>query len=127
LNRRQVLGIGGAGVAVVAVGGFLLLGGGPSGPAGTAEAFVNNLNNGDGQAAADLLHPDSRLSESQVSQTAALFGQVDISIQGSEVTEQADGQATVEIEATAQGQTNTLSLEMRQANGEWRVFSFSEV
>lgn len=126
LNRRQVLGIGGAGVAVVAVGGFLLLGG-SSGPAGTAESFVNALNNGDGQAAADLLHPDSSLTENRVSQLATLFGQVDISIQGSEVAQQSDGRAIVEIRASAQGQTNTLRMEMRQTNGEWLVYSFQGV
>lgn len=126
LNRRQLLGIGGAGVAVVAVGGFLLLGG-SSGPAGTAESFVNALNNGDGQAAADLLHPDSSLTENRVGQLATLFGQVDIGIQGSEVTQQSDGRAIVEIEASAQGQTNTLRMEMRQTSGEWLVYSFQGV
>ena len=125
LNRRQVLGIGG-GVAVAAVGGFLLLGGGGGGgPAGTAESFLNALNSGDGQAAADLLHPDSPLGESQVTQLATLFSQVDISIQSSEVTTESEGQATVEVTASAQGQTQTLTFQMRQSNGEWLVFGFS--
>ena len=118
-----MLGIGGAGVAVVAVGGFLLLGGGPGGPAGTAKAFVNNLNNGDGQAAADLLHPDSSLSEGQVTTWASQIRQFEVSVDGAEVVQQSESQATVEVTVFAQGQSQTETIEVRQADGGWGVYS----
>ena len=124
LSRRQVLGIGGAGIGVVAVGGFVLLGGG-GGPAGNAESFVNALISGDGQAAADLLHPESPLSEQDVREQAVGTGGVNIEVQGAEVIEQSDDQATVEVTALVEGTEAPLRLDMRTANGEWRVFAFS--
>lgn len=123
LSRRQVLGLGGAGVGVLAVGGFLLLGGG-GGPAGTAESFVNALNNGDAQAAADLLHPDSALTQQQISQFTTTFGPAPLSVEGAEVVQQSDGQATVEVSISFQGETQPVPVQVRQANGEWLVYSF---
>ena len=122
LTRRQLLGIGG-GAAVAAVGGFLLLGGGPSGPAGTAEAFMQALVDGNGQAAADLLHPDAQVSESQASTWASQISQFDVSVDGAEVVQESDGRATVEVTVSAQGQSQAETIEVRQANGEWQVYA----
>jgi len=117
-----VLGIGGAGVAVAAVGGFLLLGG-SGGPAGTAESFMNALASGDGQAAADLLHPDSSLSEGQVTTWASQISQFEVSVDGAEVVQQSESQATVDVTVSAQGQSQTETIEVRQADGGWGVYS----
>ena len=122
LSRRQVLGIGGAGVAVAAVGGFLLLGG-SGGPGGTAESFMNALISGDPQGAADLLHPDAQVGQAQLATIATGLSQLDASVEGSEVTEETEDRATVEVTVAAQGQTQPVTHDMRTANGEWRVYS----
>jgi hypothetical protein len=117
-----VLGIGGAGVAVAAVGGFLLLGG-SGGPGGTAESFMNALIDGNAQGAADMLHPNAPLGQAQVSAWATGLSQLDASVEGSEVTQETEERATVEVTVSAQGQTQPVTLDMRTANGEWRVYS----
>ncbi|MEF8887434.1 MAG: hypothetical protein V5A30_06465, partial [Haloarculaceae archaeon] len=98
--------------------------GGGGGPAGTAESFVNALNDGNAQAAGELLHPDSPLTQQQLSQFTATFGPAQLSIGGAEVVQQSDGQATVEVSVTFQGETQPVPVQVRQADGEWLVYRF---
>lgn len=124
LSRRQVLGIGG-GVAAIAVGWYFFSGGrGSAGetPTGTAEAFVNALNNGNGQRATELLHPNSPVPESAIQQLAQRYGRVSTGIESMRVTEESEGQATVEVMLSGVGSPMRISL--RTSNGDWRVYSF---
>lgn len=124
LSRRQVLGIGG-GVAAVAVGWYFISGGADSAgetPTGTAEAFVNALNNGNGQRATELLHPNSPVPESVIQQLAQRYDQASTSIESIRVTEESEGQATVEVMLSGVG--SPMRIRLRPSNGNWRVYSF---
>jgi hypothetical protein len=125
----------GGGAAAVAVGGFLVLGGGGpgSGPAGTAEKFVNALDAGNQDRVEQLLHSEASGAD-QIGFMMGVFEQAEINVQGTEVVEEREqgeqqiAVVDVQAEATVEGATNTdtLTIELRTEDGDWKVWNLQQ-
>lgn len=112
----------------MAVGGagFLLLGGGGGGgPKGTARSFVSDVVNGNAESASEMLHPDAPIQ--QVPSTGTP-DQGSVSVTGATITSESEGRATVdvtiELSSGSFSTTSTATVEVRQYEGEWRVWRF---
>lgn len=98
----------------------------PDGPAETAAAFQTALIETDVEGANDRLHGDSPIGEVTTSHTES-YQDADIELDGTEVLEENDTTATVEVSMTVSsdnGRQTTPSLvyELRTEDGEWRVY-----
>jgi len=123
-------------VASTGLAGCSLLGGddGGDGPQQPIHDAANALESEDADAYRSAYHPDSEerpaddLSFEQVNYT-------DVTIERIETLEQNDGNATVEVEMSStteitfngetrsESQTTTSQFEVRQYEGEWRIWS----
>lgn len=128
-TRRQYLG-GSAAVLTAATAGCsgLLGGGGGGDPAASVETYLNAIDEGDAETANGLLHPDgsaTEISDEQAEQLSAAT----ITVESTEVLEQGDGRADVEVSFTMgfDGQENsqTSLVELQTHDGEWKLYSGS--
>jgi ketosteroid isomerase-like protein len=97
--------------------------------------------NGNTQAAAKMLHPESRLSESQLDMMSGAMAQssqmnnVNINVKNAEVvsgggdSNQATVDLTIKISASMGGQSmsqeSSGTVELRKYEGSWKVWSMS--
>lgn len=113
-------------------------GGGGDGPESPVYAGVNAMAAGDAEAFREAHHPDS---EERPGEDFSWEGTAytDASVEDAEVLEQGDGNATVRadisftMEVTIDGETqttsqnNTVEYEVREYEGEWRIWSTTTV
>ena len=128
MRRRQYI----TATAVAATAGLAgcsgVLGGGGGGPAGTAKSWVKAANNGNEDKVEKLTHSDSPMQGSMGFVLTA-YEQADVSINSTNVLENEDDVAIVEMEATAKlegegEQTSTSEMELRTEDGSWRMWAF---
>jgi hypothetical protein len=103
----------------------LLGGGGGGGPKGTAKSFVKNVLNGNTESASQMLHPDAPIQQVPSTGTPE---QGSVSVSGATITSESEGRATVDVSIKLSSgsfsTTSTATVEVRQYEGEWRVWSF---
>ena len=108
------------------------VGGGSGGgaPASAARSYFQAFDEGNLGRVQELTHPDGPAAN-QVPQNEEEFQQVaefvNITVEGTEVIEQGDGIATVEMtlttEVEGEEQTQTNRVELRRHNGQWKIYS----
>lgn len=132
MQRRQFMATAAATVATASVAGCSgILGGddgGGSGPESAVQNYVDAVNDNDVGALKDSIHSESPEAGGSISESD--LEPVDMSLESSEVTQgPEDGQATVEaeIEFTYMGesQTDTMTFDVREEDGEWKIYSTS--
>lgn len=125
VSRRHYLG-GAAALATAATAGCSgILGGGGGSPEGAVQEFYTALNEGDADSANALLHPDGGADEI-TQQQADQLSQADFSVDSTEVVEQGDEQAIVEVTVTmsmmGQEETQSSQVELRTHDGQWKIW-----
>lgn len=126
-SRRRYLG---ATAAVVSVGlagcNDILGGGGGGGPEAAVERFADAMDRGDREAMENLIHPDSPQAGQLTNQTVSGLAEADVTLESTEVVEQGDGRATVNVTITlpanGQEQTTEQQWELRTHEGEWKLY-----
>lgn len=131
MERRQfLLGTG----AVCLAAGAGCLGFFEDGPDEVAESFVEHLNEGEFEKANTLIHSESTIDGAGQAATllAAVYGvdsvieTLDISVQDSEIIEETDDEATVAVtvvvDLIVEEAEDTIELDMRTEDGDWRVW-----
>lgn len=130
VGRRELL-IGGVALAGVAAGGVFFLGSdGNDSPEAVMERYYREYADGDVEALNDLTHTESpdypvddQLTEEVLQQ---LREEIDVDVEETELVEENDDVAVVEITVTFSGQnrenTETDRWELRTEDGEWKVW-----
>jgi ketosteroid isomerase-like protein len=121
MKRRQYLTVTAAVTAGLAgCTGFL-----NDDPDEVVEQFYQALDDGDREAANDLVHsgsPQGEISEDEMSDLEDL----DITVEGTEIVEESDDTAEVEAELTIESDgdtsTDTTTVELRTEDGDWKVY-----
>lgn len=132
-SRREFLKYG-VGAAVVAGGGYFawttFLS--SSGPAETVRNFYTSLDDGNTQKASDMIHSESPKKGTLRSDSSefanAMLAQVDVSVDSTDVVTETETRATVETTLTVSmgdlgDQTDTMTVELRKEDGEWKIYS----
>jgi hypothetical protein len=127
MRRRQYL----KATAVASTAGLAgcsgILGGGGGGPAGVAKSWVKAANNGNEDKVEKLTHSESPMAGS-MGMILQIYEEVNVSVQSTEVLEEGEESATVEMKIKAsrdgESQTSTSEMELRTEDGNWRVFTF---
>ena len=123
MRRRHLL---------VATVGALAIGGcgdvlGEDEPAEAVEAYVDALDDGDADAANEMLHPDGEMEPVTDVDLAALE-EFDLRVEGAETIEEDDDRAVVEFELALShpefGDVPSVGeMELRTDEGEWRIWA----
>ncbi|WP_121820653.1 nuclear transport factor 2 family protein [Halostella salina] len=125
MQRRQYLGAATT-TAAAGLAGCMDLGIlGGNGPAAVVEQFYQALDDGDRGTANDLIHSESPQGEIG-EQEMAQFESYDITVESTEVLDESDDTAEVEVELTleadGESSTNTMTVELRTEGGDWKVY-----
>jgi hypothetical protein len=93
-------------------------------PESTVVEFYAAIDEGDAERARELLHDESPEAENMA---LSGFGDVDLSIESTELVEESESRATVEytlvIESSGGSEEVTNEHELRKQDGEWRIWS----
>jgi hypothetical protein len=126
MERRQFLGLSGI-VVTSAMSGCIdslpIVGGG--GPGGAAENFIQAANQGNAEEVRSLVHPESPVRGEITGSGLGMMEEADVSVEGTEVVEQNDDSAIVEVTASVRGETGSLQLEMRKDGDQWKVWDMA--
>lgn len=121
MDRRRYLGVAVTATAALAGCSGVL----SSGPDAAIEQFYQAVDDGDREAANDLIHSESpvgKLTEDDM----ARFEDMDITVESTEVVEESDDTAQVEAELTmesdGESSTETITYELRKENGGWKLY-----
>lgn len=130
LGRRELL-IGGVVLAGVAAGGFVFLGSDDDdSPEAVMENYYQAYADGDVERINDLTHTESpdypvdeQLTDEEIDQ---LRNEIEVDVEETDLVEENDEQAVVEITVTFSGMgrenTETQRWELRTEGGEWKVW-----
>lgn len=125
VNRRACLAVIGGGLTTSLAGCSSLPLIGSDGPDDVVEAFIGAIQDGDREAANDLIHPDSPQGEFSEEEWEEAQGFDTIEVEILEVEEN-DDEATVTSEMTVgwDGETMTDETEwvLRTHDGEWKIW-----
>ncbi|WP_159899930.1 DUF4878 domain-containing protein [Salinirussus salinus] len=100
-----------------------IVGGG--GPGGAAENFIQAANQGNAEEVRSLVHPESPVRGEITGSGLGMMEEADVSVEGTEVVEQNDDSAIVEVTASVRGETGSLQLEMRKDGDQWKVWDMA--
>lgn len=127
MRRRQFIASASATVVAASVAGCsgILGDDGGSGPEDPVEAYMEAAVEGDEEALQESLHPEAT---QEMMITAGILSMADdIDIQDTEVVEESEEEATVEvtyeIEAGGDSGTSTDTYVVRKHEGDWKVYS----
>ena len=121
MNRRQYL----AASAAVTAGLAGCTGVLSDDPDEVVEQFYQAIDDGDRETANDLIHsesPQGEISEDEMSD----MEEFDITVEGTEILEESDETAEVEVEMTIESDgdssTEETTIELRTEDGDWKVY-----
>ena len=131
MRRRNLIKVAGV---VCVTGGAGCMGFFEDGPDDVAEEFIEHIDDGEFAEADRLIHSDSTVEGA--GQAADLIGAIygvdsvvdalEISVQGSEVLNEDGDAATVrvmvEVHLIVDQLENEIEIDMRQEDGEWRIW-----
>lgn len=123
MRRRQYLKASAVAATAGLAGCSGVLGGGGGGPAGVAKNWIKAGNNGNEDKMEDLTHSDSPMS-GFIGQFATSMEETDISVNSTEVIEEGDEEATVEVTTESEGEEGTTQMVLQTEDGSWKVWSF---
>lgn len=134
VSRRDVLAVSGTTTIAATAGCSDLLFFLDDGPEDVAEEFVEALNDGDFQAANDLIHPDARIDGAGFAADVlagyygidAVVEAAEMSVEDTNTREESDGQAlvavTVSVDIGFDETEGDVGVELREHDGDWMVW-----
>jgi hypothetical protein len=131
-SRRNLLLAGGAAVAAAAGGWYFFIRGDSAGydastPEAAVRTYINAIDSTNIETYNRIIHPNSPQLQEVSEGDLSFLENVEYTIDAIQVVEETGTQAMVEADITVQGpedeQTQTLNIEVRRTDGEWKIYN----